>query len=225
MSQRTKRNSQKLTSNRESRKRKANSNQEVLVLKLNFLAKANGSKSLREKILLKKTSALQRLEEENLKLKRKYQALTRKQQRINRKLSDTHSPRSKANKDIQEVISKKTSADKVRRKLVLYHTMINELKDNNKMIVDDMDNDKIAFSKWQRIDIGDGRIKIGLVNDELEANEFKIEQVKCADIFRQHVEMVTNQYDEIRKLKENLPNGHVLAQLDFAENYICTTYD
>ncbi|CAC5390838.1 unnamed protein product [Mytilus coruscus] len=399
-----------MTSNRESRKRKANSNQEVLVLKLSFPAKANGSKSRRKKILLEKTNALQRLEEENLKLKRKYQALTRKQQRINRKLRDTDSPRSKANKDIQEVISKKTSADKVRRKLVLYHTMTNELKESNKMykfkakpkssiypissvcylkkyrmlsctaeetgltrntlagmaklkikekyqrkrslkeqekyqiaimeflersdnsttmpnkkdvkkvndqqkpkrilndyidnlydkfrlenqtfkvsratfyrcrpsnimpvsfttkrsclcikhqnmalmtskglneslgksdraldkfyyrnsnedllrIVDDMDKEKTGFSKWQRIDIGDGRKKTGLVNVELEANEFKKELVKCADIFRQHVEMVTNQYEELRKLKENLPNGHVLAQLDFAEDYTCTTYD
>ena len=59
-SQRKKRNAKKIISNRACRKRKANVMQEVLVLKLNFPAKANGSKARRKKILLDKNNALKR---------------------------------------------------------------------------------------------------------------------------------------------------------------------
>jgi hypothetical protein len=37
--------------------------------------------------------------------------------------------------------------------------------------------------------------------------------------------LVNNQYVEIRKLKENLPLNHVVAQLDFSENYTCTSME
>lgn len=69
-------------------------------------------------------------------------------------------------------------------------------------MVDKIKNEKILFSEWQRIDIGDVRKKIGLVNIKLDIREFKIELVNCAEIFRRYLDMVSSQYDQICKLKE-----------------------
>ena len=59
----------------------------------------------------------------------------------------------------------------------------------------------------------------------MSKEDFKVEVIKHADMFREHVSLVKNQYTEIRRLKENLPAGHAIAQLDFSENYTCTSYD
>lgn len=92
-------------------------------------------------------------------------------------------------------------------------------------IVNKIDTQVIEYSQWKRVDIGNGKKKVNLVNVSKSKDEFRTELLKTAEVFREHVKMVKNQYSEIRKLKENLPNGNVVAQLDFAENYTCTSYD
>lgn len=92
-------------------------------------------------------------------------------------------------------------------------------------MIDSFDTQNISYSQWKRVDIGNGKKKVNLVNVELSKEEFKTEVIKQADMFREHVHLVKNQYTEIRRLKENLPVGHVVAQLDFSENYTCTSYD
>lgn len=39
------------------------------------------------------------------------------------------------------------------------------------------------------------------------------------------VDRVKTQYAAIIKLKENLPPGHLMIQMDFAENFICSSID
>ena len=38
-------------------------------------------------------------------------------------------------------------------------------------------------------------------------------------MFKEHAARVKNQYRELRDLKLKLPKGHIIAQMDFAENY------
>lgn len=92
-------------------------------------------------------------------------------------------------------------------------------------IVNKIDTQVIEYSQWKRVDIGYGKKKVNLVNVLKSKDEFRAELLKTAEVFREHVKMVKNQYSEIRKLKGNLSNGNVVAQLDFAENYTCTSYD
>ena len=42
-------------------------------------------------------------------------------------------------------------------------------------------------------------------------------------ICRIHIETVRNQYAELRSLKKNLANDHVAIQMNFAENYMCSS--
>ncbi len=41
--------------------------------------------------------------------------------------------------------------------------------------------------------------------------------------FREHVNRVKIQYRELKKLKGDLPEGEVIVQMDFSENYMCST--
>ena len=43
--------------------------------------------------------------------------------------------------------------------------------------------------------------------------------------FKDHVERVKNQYNQVKRLKEILPNNNVLVQMDFAEDYKCQSQD
>ena len=43
--------------------------------------------------------------------------------------------------------------------------------------------------------------------------------------FREHVGRVQEQYTQLSKLKENLTAGHVIAQMDFVENYLCQSLE
>jgi peptidyl-tRNA hydrolase len=43
--------------------------------------------------------------------------------------------------------------------------------------------------------------------------------------FKGHVNRVYKQYEEIKRLKENLPTNHLLVQMDFAENYSCKSVE
>jgi hypothetical protein len=43
--------------------------------------------------------------------------------------------------------------------------------------------------------------------------------------FRDHVDRVQNQYSEMRKLRENLPENEIVLWMDFAENFLCTSVE
>ena len=70
-----------------------------------------------------------------------------------------------------------------------------------------------------------GKKKINVVNIEMSKEDFKAKVVNSANMFCDHVKMVKIQYTEIQNLKENLPDGHVIAWLDFAENYTSSYYE
>jgi len=43
--------------------------------------------------------------------------------------------------------------------------------------------------------------------------------------FAAHIERVSSQYQGVKTMKEKLPKGHVLIQMDFSENYTCSTLE
>ena len=76
---------------------------------------------------------------------------------------------------------------------------------------------------WRKCDVRwkKGKIvkKWKVVGVSISKNEFKqIFKVEY-NKFKEHAKKVKIQYEELRRLKENLPAGHVIVQMDFAENY------
>lgn len=92
-------------------------------------------------------------------------------------------------------------------------------------LIDQIEEDRISYSTWKRVDIGDGKKKVSLVIIEKSKQEFKDECLSSISQFREHMRLVNAQYTEIKKLKDNLPQGHVVAQLDFSENYSCSSIE
>lgn len=43
--------------------------------------------------------------------------------------------------------------------------------------------------------------------------------------FQGHVDRVKTQYAAVSQLKENIPQGHVMLQMDFVENFSCVSAD
>lgn len=92
-------------------------------------------------------------------------------------------------------------------------------------MMDSLEEGNVKYSTWKRVDIGDGKKKMNLVMVDITKEEFKLIFIDTMHKFREHIRLVSNQYTEIRKLKENLPCGHVVAQMDFSENYTCTSME
>ena len=67
--------------------------------------------------------------------------------------------------------------------------------------------------------------KIKIVNVSAAKEEFiKVVKEEIME-FKDSVERVKNQYNQVKRLKEILPNNNVLVQMDFAEDYKCQSQD
>ena len=92
---------------------------------------------------------------------------------------------------------------------------------------DGLENDlpeKMKFSQWKRVEVEEkGRKEqvMRIVETEVERTTFIASFENQKNDFSNHVCRVRKQYEEIKKLKENLPKNHYILQMDFAENYAC----
>ncbi|VDI22192.1 Hypothetical predicted protein [Mytilus galloprovincialis] len=86
-------------------------------------------------------------------------------------------------------------------------------------------DEEVVFSQWKKVDMPDGRKKTVIVDQTLKKEDFNSIMNKQICEFSQHVQRVKAQYAAISTLKENLPPGHILVQMDFAENFACSSAD
>ena len=63
---------------------------------------------------------------------------------------------------------------------------------------------------------------IDLVQSSMEFTEGLKADFK---LFSEHAARVKQQYEQIRHLKLHLPAKHVIAQMDFAQNYTCQSLE
>ena len=56
---------------------------------------------------------------------------------------------------------------------------------------------------------------------EVAKNSFETGFKQDIEKFEGLVERIKNQYNQLKKPKERLPNNHAIVQMDFAENYNC----
>lgn len=83
----------------------------------------------------------------------------------------------------------------------------------------------INHEQWKKVTLDDGKKRTKVVNTERPKAVFMDLLEKQTQEFKQHVYRVKQQYKAMGDLKDNLPEGHVIAQMDFAENFTCSTAD
>lgn len=83
----------------------------------------------------------------------------------------------------------------------------------------------MTFAEWQRVNDEDGKKRMKIVNVEMDKGEFQDLMKHEFEDFLGHVGRVKSQYDALRQLKASLPEHHVNANMDFAENFTCGNMD
>ncbi|XP_066298277.1 uncharacterized protein [Branchiostoma lanceolatum] len=76
----------------------------------------------------------------------------------------------------------------------------------------------IKYDEWKRVEV-DGKKKMKIVTSEVETTAFCAKFKEEVPHFRQHVARANEQYSQLKTLKENLDQNHIVIQMDFAENY------
>ncbi|XP_060564869.1 uncharacterized protein LOC132724071 [Ruditapes philippinarum] len=85
--------------------------------------------------------------------------------------------------------------------------------------------DTIQHNQWKKVTLDDGKKRTKIVMSEVDKETFQKTLHEQVAEFRHHILLVKQQYKAIGDLKKNLPDGHVLAHMDFAENFSCTAAD
>ena len=91
-------------------------------------------------------------------------------------------------------------------------------------VLDKIDTKEIQFSPWKRINVEkDGKTtkKIKLIDTTQLPAEFATNFKAKFHLFCEYAARAKEQYEQIKELKIKMPSSHVIAQLDFAQNYSC----
>ena len=82
--------------------------------------------------------------------------------------------------------------------------------------------DPVRYMVWKKVQIevnNKTKEKMKILNVSAAKEEFiKVVKEEIME-FKDHVERVKNQYNQVKRLKEILPNNNVLVQMDFVEDY------
>ena len=81
------------------------------------------------------------------------------------------------------------------------------------------DDDHIQYQEWKRTEMPDGKKRMKVVQTSVNAKEFKEKVMSQYEKFICHCERIRVQFQGLKDLKANLPENHVLVQMDFAENF------
>lgn len=85
--------------------------------------------------------------------------------------------------------------------------------------------DIVHHEQWKKVTLEDGKSRRKFVGTNIEKSEFiKLVSDQTCE-FKEHVQRVKQQYIAIKDIKYSLPQDHVLAQMDFAENFSCYSAD
>ena len=93
------------------------------------------------------------------------------------------------------------------------------------IVLESLKDGQISLSQWKKTELTNGKKRTVIVEKMMEKEEFitLIKDQICE--FQGHVDRVKTQYAAVRQLKENIPQDHVMLQMDFAENFSCVSAD
>ena len=82
------------------------------------------------------------------------------------------------------------------------------------------------LEQWHRVlDDKDGKHRVKIISTTKTRADFKTKFLADFDMFTSHGSNALKLYQELKRLKENLPENHMLMQMDSAENYTCAFTD
>ena len=97
----------------------------------------------------------------------------------------------------------------------------------NEIISEKLPED-VFVSQWKRVDTeekGKKKTVTRVVESKMTKDQF-IEHFETQMIdFKEHVERVHTQYEQLKILKHELPEHHMIVQIDSAENYSCRSHE
>ena len=82
---------------------------------------------------------------------------------------------------------------------------------------------EISFSEWQCVKCDNGKQWTKIVVCKLPADDFLQKVTRVVEDFHDHAGRVNTQYVELKKLKDSLTTTSLLLQMDFAENFSCSS--
>lgn len=87
----------------------------------------------------------------------------------------------------------------------------------------EISSENVKYEQWKKIEMPDGRKRTKIVEREITKEDFvTVVQTQICE-FQEHVARVRLQYEALHNLKDNLPEGHAIIQMDFAENFTCSS--
>ena len=98
-------------------------------------------------------------------------------------------------------------------------------ENNDEQIKEILACPSVEYERWKQVEDQDGKKRTKVVKYDVSKAKFINVVENAVSKFRGHANRVTLQYSQLKRLKENLPKGEVIAQMDFAENYLCQSCD
>ena len=95
-------------------------------------------------------------------------------------------------------------------------------------LLQDIKNEYLTYMVWKKVPVeinGKTKEKMKIVNVKTTKEDFLALMKEVIVEFKDHVERVKNQYNQVKQLKEILPSNHAMVQMDFAEDYKCQSQD
>lgn len=103
-----------------------------------------------------------------------------------------------------------SSPDKFARHLKENSINVNE-------ICSEINVEMVKYEQWKKVEMPDGKKRTKIIEKEITKEELiSAIQIQIVE-FQEHVARVKLQYKALHILKENLPQGHAIIQMDFAE--------
>ena len=95
-------------------------------------------------------------------------------------------------------------------------------------LLQDIKNEHLTYMVWKKVPVeinGKTKEKMNIVNVKTTKEDLLALMKEEIVEFKDHVERVKNQYNQVKQLKEILPSNHAMVQMDFAEDYKCQSQD
>lgn len=83
---------------------------------------------------------------------------------------------------------------------------------------------KIKYSVWEKVQ-EEGKYRFKLLQKEKDFEDFKEMFKREFAEFEAHVKRVQHQFKEMSELRKDLPEGHALVWMDYAENFTCSSVE
>ena len=105
-----------------------------------------------------------------------------------------------------------------------------EIYKENQESLDEMlqkipDGEIVRFQQWKRVKLANGKERQRVVEVNLDKIDFVQLMTETFHSFKGHIDRVKEQYGAVKTMKEKLPANHVMVQMDFSENYTCSTLE